>query len=205
MNPPFKKLHSTLKEKLVDLEITIPTPFQKTSIPLIKSGADLYCIAPKDSGKTTTLILTTLQKLKCEVVGTSPRAIVLVKDDERGLELYNEFSKYIAFNTLRVYLGNEKLHIDTQKSEIFEGIDILIATPKTVNKLLLLNGLSTSQIKIFSIDDAEFLTKNEAYTNTMAITQSISKCQFVLYSEKMTPILERLKQYYMENARTISV
>ena len=205
MNPPFKKLHTTLKEKLVDLEITIPTPFQKNSIPIIKSGSDLYCIAPKDSGKTTTLILTTLHKLKCEVIGESPRAIVLVKDDERGLELYNEFSKYIVFNTLRMYLGNEKLHIDTQKSEIFEGIDILIATSKTVHKLLLLNGLSTSQIKIFSIDDAEFLTKADAYANLMGITQSINKCQFVIYAEKMNPILDRLKSYFMDKSRIISI
>lgn len=202
---PFKKLHSVLKEKLTDQEITAPTAFQKKSIPVIKSGANLFCTAPEGSGKTTTLILTTLQKLKCEVVGNSPRAIVLVENDERGLELYDEFFKYIEFNTLRVYLGNEKLHIDTQKSEIFEGVDILIATPKTVNKLLLLNGLSTSQIKIFSIDDAEFLDQNVSYTSLMAITQSITKCQFLIYSEKMTPILKRLESYFMENSRVISI
>lgn len=202
---PFKKLHPDLKEKLNDLDITIPTPFQKKSIPVIKSGANLFCTAPTGSGKTTALILTTLQKLKCEVVGNSPRAIVLVENDERGLELFNEFTKYIFFNTLRVYLGNEKLHIDTQKSEIFEGVDILIATPTTVNKLLLLNGLSTSQIKIFSIDDAEFLIKNASYTALMSITQSIDKCQFVLYSEKIIPILKRLESYFMENSRVISL
>ena len=202
---PFKKLHSNLKEKLTDLEIETPTPFQKKSIPIIKSGTNMFCIAPIASGKTTTLILTTLQKLKCEVVGNSPRAIVLVENDERGLELFNEFYKYLIFNTLRVYLGSEKLHIDTQKSEIFEGVDILIATPKTVNKLLLLNGLSTSQIKIFSIDDAEFLTQNVSYTALMSITQSINKCQFVLYSEKMIPILKRLESYFMENSKTVSI
>jgi superfamily II DNA/RNA helicase len=60
---PFKKLHSDIREKLDDLEIITPTPFQSKSIPVIKSGANLFCTAPKDSGKTTTLILTTLQKL----------------------------------------------------------------------------------------------------------------------------------------------
>ena len=63
---PFKKLHSDIREKLDDLEIITPTPFQSKCIPIIKSGTNLFCTAPKDCGKTTTLILTTLQKLKCQ-------------------------------------------------------------------------------------------------------------------------------------------
>ena len=49
---PFKKLHPTIKEFIENQEITIPTPFQKASIPAIKSGANIFCIAPAGSGKT---------------------------------------------------------------------------------------------------------------------------------------------------------
>ena len=79
---PFKKLHSDIREKLDDLEIITPTPFQSKCIPVIKSGTNLFCTAPKDCGKTTTLILTTLQKLKCQAIGNAPRAIVLVENRE---------------------------------------------------------------------------------------------------------------------------
>ena len=202
---PFKKLHSDIREKLDDLEMISPTPFQSKSIPVIKSGANLFCTAPKDSGKTTTLILTTLQKLKCEAVGNAPRAIVLVEDREKALELYDAFIKHTKYNSLRVYVSYEQLHIDMQKSEIFEGVDILISTPKTMNKLLSLNGVSTSQLKIFSIDDAEFLVQKSSYTAIMSITQSINKCQFVLYSEKMHPILKRFKSYFMEYSKIVTI
>ena len=202
---PFKKLHSDIREKLDDLEMISPTPFQSKSIPVIKSGANLFCTAPKDSGKTTTLILTTLQKLKCEAVGNAPRAVVLVEDREKALELYDAFIKHTKYNSLRVYVSYEQLHIDMQKSEIFEGIDILISTPKTMNKLLSLNGVSTSQLKIFSIDDAEFLVQKSSYTAIMSITQSINKCQFVLYSEKMHPILKRFKSYFMEYSKIVTI
>ncbi|MCT4698825.1 DEAD/DEAH box helicase [Tenacibaculum haliotis] len=202
---PFKKLHSDIKEKLESLEITTPTPFQKASIPVIKSGANIYCTAPEGSGKTTTLILTTLQKLKFEAVGNAPRAIVLVGDNKKATELHNAFLKYTRYHPLRVYLGDEKLHIDVLKSEIFEGVDVLIATPKIVNKLLLLEGLSISQLKIFSIHDADFLVNNASYTALMSITQSLNKCQFVLYSKKMHPILKRLESYFMQYAKTITV
>lgn len=202
---PFKKLHPSIQEKLEYLEIITPTPFQSKSIPVIKSGANIFCTAPKDSGKTTTLILTTLQKIKFEAVGNIPRAIALVENREIALKLYEAFLTYTRYSSIRVYLADEKAHIDLLKSEIFEGVDIIISTPKTLSRLLLLNGVNTSQINILSIDDAEFLDQKTSYTALLAITQSISKCQFVLYSEKMHPILKRFRTNFMEYSKTVSI
>ncbi len=202
---PFRKLHPDLQEKLDSLEITSPTPFQKKSIPVIKSGANVYCVAPKGSGKTTTLILTTLQKLDCEASGNAPRAVVLVENKEIALELYETFLSYTKFNSLRVYVGYEQLHVDIQKSEIAMGIDILISTPKSINQLFLMNGLNTAELKLFSVDDAEFLVQKSAYSAIMSISRSIKKCQYVIYSEKMHPMLKRFEGYFMEYAKTVSV
>ncbi len=202
---PFKKLHSEIKEMLESQEITIPTPFQKASIPVIKSGANIYCTAPKDSGRTTTLVLTTLQKLKFEAIGNVPRAIVLVENKEKAQETYDAFFKFTRYHEMRVYLCEEKAHIDMLKSEIFEGVDILISTPQTMRKLFTLNGLNATELKIFSVDDAEFLVQNAAFTAMMSITQSITKCQFVLYSEKIHPTLKRFESYFMQRARTVSI
>lgn len=201
---PFKKLHSEIQEVLERLEITTPTPFQSKSIPVIKSGANVLCTGPKGSGKTTTLILTTLQKLKCEAVGNAPRAVVLVENKEKALDLYNAFLTYTKYNSLRVYVGYEELHIDVQKSEIFAGIDILISTPKTMNKLFLLNGISTSQLRILSIDDADFLIHQAEYNALISIKQSILKCQYVLYSETLPPKLKRFESYFMEHSKRVS-
>jgi superfamily II DNA/RNA helicase len=202
---PFKKLHPHLKEKLAVLEITTPTPIQKASISVIKSGANVYCNAPENSGKTTTLILTTLHKLKCEEVGIAPRAIVLVENNEKVLELYDAFTKYTRSTTLRVYPCDEKQHIELLKSEIFEGVDVLIATPNTLKRLILLVGVNTSQVKIFSIDDALFLTQKAPYTDLMDVTQGNHKCQFVIYSDKMHPTLKRFESYFMKYPKTVTI
>ena len=201
---PFRKLHPEIKEKLAEFEISTPTLFQTKSIPAIKSGANLFCTAPEGSGKTTAMILTTMQKLKCEEVGTAPRAVVLVKSSEKASELYDTFKGYARHTTLRVYACDEREHIELLKSEIFEGVDILICTPKTMNKLLLLEGVNTTQVKIFNIIDAEFLVDKKAYGDVLSITQSIHKCQYVLYSEKMNPILKRFEDYFMQYARLVS-
>lgn len=200
---PFKKLYPDILEVLARLEITSPTPFQRRSIPVIKSGANVFCAAPAASGKTTTLILTTLQKLKCEAVGNAPRAVVLVENKEKALELYRAFLNFTKNTSLRVYVGYEALHIDIQKSEIFEGVDILITTPKNMNKLFLMNGVSISQLLLFSVDDAEFLLQKSDWNAILSNTQSISKCQYVLYSEKLNPKLKRFESYFMERAKTI--
>jgi len=202
---PFKKLHPEILEKLTSLEITAPTPLQTKSIPVIKSGSDLYCTAPEGSGKTTTLVLTTLQKLGCEAAGNTPRAMVLAKDKESALDLQDKFMAFTKHNSLRVYVGHEKMHVDLQKSEIMMGVDILISTPKSLNNLFLLNGVNTSELKIFSVDDAEFLIQQSNYAALISITQMIQKCQYVLYSEKMHPKLKRFESNFMEYAKTISL
>ena len=201
---PFKKLHSHIKEELKFLEITTPTPFQKTSIPVIKSGANIFCTGSKNTGKTTTLILTTLHKLKCEEVGAAPRAMVLVEDRDCVLALHEAFMPYTRHSSLRVYACDDKHHIELLTSEIFEGVDILIATPKTVCKLLLLEGINLTQLKIFNIDDADFLSSKSAYTDLLAITQGIQKCQYVLYSEKINSMLKRLETNFMQYSRTVA-
>ncbi len=202
---PFKKLHANIKEKLESFEIVSPTPFQTKGIPVIKSGANVYCTAPKGSGKTTTIILTTLNKLKCQASGNAPRAVILVENKAKVMELYEQFLKYTKHNSLRVYASYEELHIDVQKSEIFMGIDILISTPKTMNRLFLLNGVNTADIKTISIDDAEFLTQKTAYNAIMSITQSINKCQFVVYAEKIHPMLKRFETRFMEYSKKVTV
>lgn len=200
---PFKKLHRDLQKTLSQFEITTPTEFQSKSIPVIKSGAHTYCIAPKDSGKTTTLILTTLQKLKCRPIGNVPRAIVLVENTERATELYETFLDYTKENSMRVYLATDEVHIDVLKSEIAMGIDIFISTPLTMNRLFLSNGINTADLKLFSVDDAEFLAQKADYAAIMSVTRSIARCQYVLYMEKMDPMLKRFESHFMEFAKKV--
>ncbi|MFV1449722.1 DEAD/DEAH box helicase [Maribacter sp. HS] len=200
----FKKLNPHLLERLTALAIEKPTSLQKKSIPVIKSGANVYCYGPKESGKTTALILTTLQKLQCKAEGNAPRAVVVVENKEKVLELYDKFFEYTKYTDMRLYASYKELHIDIQKSEIFEGIDVLITTPTTLHKLFLLNGVSTSQLKICSIDDADFLIQKSDYTAMVTVSQSIRKCQYVLYAEKLSPKLERFEDFFMERAQYVS-
>ncbi len=202
---PFKKLHASIKESLERLQIESAKPFQEKLIPKIKSGTNVFGIAPKESGKTTAMIINTLQKLQCKAEGDAPRAIVIVENKKEAQELHSKFLEFTKYTDLRVYMGYEELHIDIQKSEIYMGIDILISTPKNLHKLFLTNGLSVSQLKIFFVDDADFLIQRKEISSLTITSESIKKCQYVILAENLNPKLNKLKESFMVNSTIVKI
>lgn len=201
----FKKLNTPLKEALDHLGYSTPGLFQKKVLPKIKSGADLYCLAPKGAGKTTAMIIGVIQKLNSEAFEDSPRALIYVKDKEAALELEEKFKQFTAEMDLRIYCAYEEKNIDDQKDEIYYGVDIVIATPKRLGKLFSMTGIHLGQLQLFIIEDAEFLSKSELYDQVVRIPLSISKCQYLVFAEKMLPKMERLRDMFMERAQVLQL
>jgi superfamily II DNA/RNA helicase len=201
----FKKLNPPLKEALQRLEIQAPLAFQKEILPKIKSGRDLFIIAPENSGKTTALVISTIQKLESAAFEDAPRALIYVKDKEAALALEEEFNKFTKYMDLRVYSAYDAPNIETQKDAIYDGVDIVIATPNKLFKLFKITGINVSELKLLIVEDAEFLTKNSDYNDLVRIPQHLSKCQYLVFAGENNPKIERLKKSYMARAETISL
>lgn len=199
----FKKLNTPLKEAIERLGYESPTPFQKKVLPKIKSGADLYLLAPKNSGKTTAMIISVIQKLNSEAFEDSPRALIYVKDKEAALALEQKFREFTREMDLRIYCAYEEQNIDDQKDDIYYGVDIVIATPKRLGKLFSMTGIHLGQLQLFILEDAEFLSKSSQFNDVVRIPLSIDKCQYLVFGEKMEPKMERLQDMFMERARVI--
>ena len=84
------------------------------------------------------------------------------------------------------------------------GVDILIVTPKRLNKLYYLNSLHLGELKLFAIEDAEFLIRDNINDHVHRVTESIQKCQYVICAEVMHNRYERLKTTFMHNALIIT-
>ncbi|WP_150450920.1 DEAD/DEAH box helicase [Arenibacter lacus] len=199
----FKKLLPPLNEALERLEVTSPTEFQKKVLPKIKGGANLFGIAPDGAGKTTAMIIGTLQKLNCDQFEDAPRALILVKDKAAVLALQEAFERFTFRMDLRVYSVYEEMHIDTQRSEIFAGTDIVIATPKRLNKLFYLNGINLGSLKLFMVDDAEFLSNPKEFSFMARIPESLNRCQYAIFSSERHKRMERMQELFMPNAQFI--
>ncbi|MCX7548633.1 DEAD/DEAH box helicase [Xanthomarina sp. F1114] len=194
---PFKKLIEPLQDVLKKQGFETALPFQKKTLSKIKSGANLFGIAPKGSGRTTALILGVVQKLKGEAFEDAPRAIIFVKDKEAVLELESEFRKYISRTDLRLLGVYEQRNIDMQRDELYNGIDILITTPKRFNKLFFMNNVNVRKLQMFIVDDAEFLFRGSHLSDVSRLPESLEKCQYLVFSTKYDERFDRWQEKFM--------
>ena len=199
----FKKLHPLLKESLENAGFETSNPFQKKVLPTLKGGADAYVIAPKGSGKTTALIITTIHKLKAAAFEDSPRAIVVVKDKADAITLKEDFERFTENTDLRVYALYDEYDIEKQKEEIYYGQDIVIATPSRLSKLYFLNGIHLGETQLFAIEDATYLGRNNAYNHILRLSESLSKCQFIIIADAMNSKIQNYRNAFMSNAHIV--
>ncbi len=199
---PFKKLIPPLKETIANKGFEEPLAFQKQILSKIKSGTSLFAIAPKNSGKTTSIVISVIQRLK-SAFEDAPRALIFVKDKQAALELEREFISLKRDTDLRVYCAYEEHDIDIQREEIYIGTDIVIATPKRLNKIFFLNGINLNKLQMCIVEDAEFLVKGSHFAEVTRTPESIGKCQYLIFSTAFDKRFERWQESFMYNAQTI--
>ncbi len=201
---PFKKLNDPLKSSLMRLGYDLPLPFQKRILSTIKGGANVFGIAPDGAGKTTTLIISVLQKLKSEAINDAPRALILVKDKQAALDLAAEFALFTKGTDLRVYCLYEEHNSELQREELYLGTDIVIATPKRLNKIFYLNSINLNDLQLFVVEDAEFVFRDNNFAEVTRTPESIGKCQYLVFSTQYDKRFERWETAFMFNSQRIS-
>ncbi|GAA4883338.1 DEAD/DEAH box helicase [Flaviramulus aquimarinus] len=200
---PFKKLIQPLKDTLENKGFDTPLAFQKSILSKIKSGANLFCIAPKGSGKTTSIVLSVIQNLNGKAFEDAPRVLIFVKDKQAALNLELEFNAFKRGTDLRVYCAYDEQNIDVQRDEIYEGVDVVIATPKRLNKIFFLNGINLNKLQMCIVEDAEFLFRNNNLAEITRAPESIGKCQYLVFSTTFDKRFERWRDAFMFNAKII--
>jgi len=199
----FKKLHPLLKESLENAGYETSNPLQKKVLPILKGGSDAYVIAPKGSGKSTALIITAIHKLKAAAFEDSPRAIIVAKDKADVLKLMEEYERFTKNTDLRIYALYDEYDIEKQKTEVYYGQDIVIATPSRLSKLYFLNGIHLGEVQLFAIEDADYLGRNNAYNHILRLSESLNKCQFVIIADDMNSRIKNYQNAFMSNAHLI--
>ena len=199
-----EKLDKQLLESLKVNGFTESTELEQICIPRIKSGRDLLCIAGKRSGKSTTIVVSVLQRLKAELEDNA-RAVIVVADKERALEMKNEFSRLGEYTDLRVHTACDDEKIDVQKDKIYMGTDVVIGTAKRLNQIYTLYALNLGAVKIFAIDDAELVIKNLNYLQLDRLARSLPKSQKVVFAETLTEWVDRFADEFMNNEEIIEI
>ncbi|MCU4162864.1 DEAD/DEAH box helicase [Carboxylicivirga caseinilyticus] len=201
----LKKLIPELVSNIINLGLDKePREIQSLAIPKIKSGADLFLIAPEKSGKTTALLIGLIQQLK-EPFEEAPRAIVIVSSKEKAFEAEEQFQKLAKGLELRSFVAFDHGLLQYQKDEIYDGLDVLFVTTKRLQELVNINGIPLTKVKLIMVDDAIDFFKNSSHSILYRIVDGIKNTQLVVSSDSWYFKFDDMEERIMKNPMLIEV
>ena len=149
-------LHKFLAKGLQELGLTHPTPIQKEAFPVIRSGSDVVGISQTGTGKTLAYLLPILQDLKFSKQIT-PRVLVLVPTRELVVQVVEAVEQLTKFMGIRVYGAYGGVNINTQKQEVVDGIDVVVATPGRLYDLAVSYAIPLKDVRKLVIDEVDVM------------------------------------------------
>jgi ATP-dependent RNA helicase RhlE len=198
-------LSNQLHYAIDDLGFVNPTPIQKESFSVVRSGKDIVGIAQTGTGKTFAYMLPILRDLKF-LKTQYPRVLVLVPTRELVLQVVDEIeklTKYINVRVLGVYGG---ANINTQKQSIAQGTDIIVATPGRLYDLALSNVLKLKTIQKLVIDEVDVMLDLGFRFQLMNIFDLLPvRRQNVMFSATMTTDVAALINDFFKNPTKVSI
>ena len=198
-------LPKSLQKAIDDLGFTTPTPIQEKSFNIILSGKDVMGIAQTGTGKTFAYLLPILKQWKFQPTD-APRVAILVPTRELVVQVVEEvekLTKYMSIRTLGIYGG---VNINTQKTSVYEGIDILVGTPGRVMDLALDNILRFDSLQKLVIDEFDEILNLGFRTQLTAILSMMKdKKQNILFSATMTEEVDEILDDYFNFPEEVSL
>lgn len=185
-------LNKQLQYGLEDLGFDQATPIQEQAFSVVLSGKDMVGIAQTGTGKTLAYVLPLLQDIKFSKQ-INPRVLILVPTRELVLQVVSNITdaaKYVNVRVKGVYGG---ANINTQKADVAEGCDILVATPGRLYDLALSRGVSLKAIKKLVIDEVDVMLDlgfRPQLTNIFELLQE--RRQNIMFSATMTEEVDAL-------------
>ena len=147
-------LNKYLLNALSDVRYTTPTTIQQKVFSVVMSGADVCGIAQTGTGKTLAYLLPLLNQWKYSKE-KDPQILVVVPTRElvvQVVEIVEKLTTYLNVNVIGVYGG---ANINTQKLELQNGLDVLVATPGRLYDLAMAGAFKVKSIKKLVIDEVD--------------------------------------------------
>jgi len=173
-----------------------PKEIQSKTLSRIIGGQDIIAIAPEGSGKTTAYILGILTRLKYGFE-EAPRALILVPDKEKVLEVIEKFNLLNQNASIRIVGLYPETSMQSQLDALADGTDIVVATPDRARAIYLKLGLNLNKIMMLVIDDAAEIVRSGAQLPVAELANSIIKCQHLVFTEVMHGKLQQMIDPFM--------
>jgi len=194
-----------LLNALNDLGFKNPTSIQEKAYPVILSGRDAVGIAQTGTGKTFAYLLPILRQLKY-ADQKHPRILIVVPTRELVLQVVGEVEKLTKYMNLRVVGVYGGTNINTQRQVVFNGMDILVATPGRLVDLVMTGVLRMKSIQKLVIDEVDEMLNLGFRPQLMSFMESLpQKRQNLMFSATLTEEVAMLIESYFYEPITIEI
>lgn len=198
-------LSKQLLRAIDEIGYTHPTPIQEKAFPVISSGRDAVGIAQTGTGKTYAYLLPVLKQLTYSEQ-RQPRVVILVPTRELVAQVVGEIEKLAKFMSVRVYGVYGASNINTQKQKVYDGLDILVATPGRFIDLTLSRTLQLGSVKKLVIDEVDEMLNLGFRAQLTQILDSLPpKRQNILFSATLNEDVELMISKYFNQPEYIEL
>ncbi|WP_369764666.1 DEAD/DEAH box helicase [Flavobacterium sp. WC2429] len=198
-------LPKSVQKAIDDLGFTSPTPIQEKTFSVIMSGRDMMGIAQTGTGKTFAYLLPLLKLYKF-IPGHTPKIVILVPTRELVVQVAEEvekLTKYMSVRTIGIFGG---VNINTQKTAIYQGCDILVGTPGRIMDLTLDNVIRFEEMQKLVIDEFDEMLNLGFRTQLTAILAMMpKKRQNILFSATMTDEVDAILNDYFDYPEEVTL
>lgn len=198
-------LSTPLRNALDDLGLTTPTPIQAAAFPVVASGRDVVGIAQTGTGKTFAYLLPILRQLKFSKQ-KHPRVLVVVPTRELVVQVVNEAQKLCAYQSTRIKGAYGGVNINTQRLELEQGMDMLVATPGRLVDLVLSRAVRLKTIKQLVIDEVDEMLNLGFRPQLLQLFELLpERRQNILFSATLSPDVDQLIKGVFEQPERIEI
>ncbi len=188
-----------------DLGFENPTAIQEKMYPVVLSGRDAVGIARTGTGKTLAYLLPLLRQLKYSDQ-KHPRVLVVVPTRELVLQVVGEVEKLAKYMNIRVVGVYGGTNINTQKQVVYNGMDILVATPGRLVDLVMTGVLRLKTIQKLVIDEVDEMLNLGFRPQLMSFMDSLpQRRQNLMFSATLTEDVAALIDSYFFDPVTVEI
>jgi len=182
-----------------------PSAIQQRAIKPLMEGKDLIAQAQSGTGKTGAFTIGTLHRI--DLKNPNTQALLLSPTRELAVQsakVVSELSRNLGITSLACIGGTS---IKDTLEKLKKGAQVIVATPgRVIDMIYNYKALSTNDIKILIIDEADEMLSRGFKEQIYDIFQSLNKdIQVGLFSATLTPEAMEISHKFMKNPIQILV
>lgn len=206
----LQNLHENIMRDITYKQYDKPTPIQAQGVPLALKGKDVLGCAETGSGKTASFGIPMIQHCLHQAPlrrGDGPMGLVLAPTRELAQQIEREIKDFSRTSRdVRTAIVVGGTNISEQRSELRNGVEIVIATPGRFIDHLQQNNTSLNRVSYVVLDEADRMLDMGFEPQIKDIMQNLpTPHQTLLFSATMPEEIETLAGQYLSQPVRIKV